>query len=140
MKASTVFDCLEVDLNQQHDIMGNSLIIEKTNNCTFDLKRIYYIYNVPAGQERGRHAHKILQQLIIAVCGSFDLIVDDGKAKKKFKLNSPTKGIQMPSGLWRELKNFSTDSVCLVICSNEYDESDYIRNYQDFLNFKLDKQ
>ena len=140
MRASTVFDCLNIDLKQIETLRGSITSVENTNDFLFDFKRVYYLYDIPRGEYRGGHAHKDLQQVFVAISGSFDLIVDDGKAKKTFTLNSPSKAVQMPSGLWRELVNFSSGSVCLVICSSMYDEDDYLRNYQDFLNFKLIKQ
>ena len=139
MRASTVFDCLNIDLKQIETLRGSITSVENTNNFLFEFKRVYYLYDIPGGENRGGHAHKDLQQLFVAISGSFDLIVDDGKAKKIFTLNSPSKAVQMPSGLWRELVNFSSGSVCLVLCSDMYDENDYLRNYQDFLNFKLIK-
>lgn len=140
MRESTVFDCLNIDLKQIKTLRGGITSVEKTNDFLFDFKRVYYLYDIPGGEDRGGHAHKDLQQVIVAVSGSFDLIVDDGKAKKTFTLNSPSKAVQMPSGLWRKLVNFSSGSVCLVLCSDIYDEKDYLRNYQDFLSFKLINQ
>lgn len=134
MRASTVFDCLNIDLKQIETLRGSITSVENTNDFLFDFKRVYYLYDIPGGEYRGGHAHKDLQQVFVAISGSFDLIVDDGKAKKTFTLNSPSKAVQIPSGLWRELVNFSSGSVCLVLCSDIYDENDYIRNYQDFLN------
>ena len=140
MRESTIFDCLNIDLKQIQTLRGGITSVENINDFLFALKRVYYLYDIPGGEDRGGHAHKDLKQVIVAVSGSFDLIVDDGKAKKTFTLNSPSKAVQMPSGLWRELKNFSSGSVCLVLCSDMYNENDYIRNYQDFLNFKIIKQ
>jgi len=134
MRASTVFDCLNIDLKQIGTLRGSITSVENANDFLFDFKRVYYLYDIPGGEYRGGHAHKDLQQVFVAISGSFDLIVDDGKAKKTFTLNSPSKAVQIPSGLWRELVNFSSGSVCLVLCSDIYDENDYIRNYQDFLN------
>jgi hypothetical protein len=94
------------------------------------------LYDVPGGESRGGHAHKKLQQLIIAASGSFDLTIDDGEAKRTFQLNRPNVGVLMPSGLWRELNNFSSGSICLVLASEEYDEDDYIRVYKEFQKFK----
>ena len=140
MRESTIFDCLNIDLKQIQTLRGGITSVENINDFLFALKRVYYLYDIPGGEDRGGHAHKDLKQVIIAVSGSFDLIVDDGKAKKIFTLNSPSKAVHMPSGLWRKLVNFSSGSVCLVLCSDIYDEKDYLRNYQDFLNFKLIEQ
>lgn len=140
MRESTIFDCLNIDLKQIQTHKGGIISVEIINDFLFSIKRVYYLFDIPGGEDRGGHAHKDLKQLIVAVSGSFELIVDDGKAKKIFTLNSPSKAVQMPSGLWRELKNFSSGSVCLVLCSDFYNENDYIRNYQDFLNFKIIKQ
>jgi len=103
----------------------------------FEIKRVYYLYDIPGGLSRGGHAHKDLQQLIIALSGSFDLIVDDGKVKRTFNLTQPNKGVYMPAGLWRDLDNFSSGSICMVLASLEYSEDDYIRDYEEFKIYKL---
>ena len=97
---------------------------------------MYYLYDVPSDAYRGGHAHRKLIQFIIPLSGSFDVILDDGKSKKRVMMNKPNKGILIPTGLWRELDNFSSGAVCLILASEEFDESDYIRDYQDFLNYK----
>jgi hypothetical protein len=102
----------------------------------FEVKRVYYLYDIPGGESRGGHAHKSLQQLIIAASGSFDLILDDGKVKRTFQLNRPYIGVLMPAGLWRELDNFSSGSICLVLASKPYEESDYLRDYYEFKKYK----
>jgi oxalate decarboxylase/phosphoglucose isomerase-like protein (cupin superfamily) len=102
----------------------------------FDIHRVYYLYDVPGGESRGGHAHKALHQVIIAASGSFDLIVDDGRIKRTFHLARPYIGVYMPPGLWRELDNFSTGSICLVLASHVYENEDYIRYYDEFLYFK----
>ena len=133
---STVFDCSVIDLPREYNPSGSITALNNGVEILFDVKRIYYLYDVPGGESRGGHAHKKLQQLIIAVSGSFDLIVNDGEAKRTFHLNRPNVGVLMPSGLWRELNNFSSGSICLVLASEEYDEDDYIRVYKDFQIFK----
>ena len=137
MKKSTVFDCKVIELPKNHRDKGNITAVNSLIEVPFSVNRIYYLYDVPGGESRGGHAHKELQQVIIAVSGSFDLIIDDGKNKKTFNLNRPHSGVLMPKGLWRELDNFSSGSICLVLASLKYDEEDYIRNYEDFLKLKL---
>ncbi|WP_370100246.1 sugar 3,4-ketoisomerase [Xanthomarina gelatinilytica] len=114
---------------------GNLSVIEK--DCIpFSVKRVYYLYDVPSNAYRGGHAHKNLYQFLIALSGSFDVVLDDGNQKTKITLNKPNKGLLIPNGIWRELENFSSGSVCLVLASEEYDESDYIRKYKKFLSYK----
>ena len=133
MRNNKISDCALIDLPKIENRSGNITAIENNLDIPFEVKRIYYLYDIPSGESRGGHAHVNLQQLIIAVSGSFEFIVDDGNKKKKISLNTPNKGLLMPSGLWRELVNFSSGCVCLVLCSDFYDENDYIRDYQDFL-------
>ncbi len=102
----------------------------------FEIKRVYYLYNVPSGSERGGHAHKNLKQLFVALSGSFDVVLKDGYSEKIIKLNKPNFGLLIPTGIWRELQNFSSGSVCLVLASAEFDEEDYIRDFEDFELFK----
>ena len=135
-KTTSIFDCSIITLDKNHRVKGNLTAINNFSELPFDVKRVYFLYDVPGGEARGGHAHKELQQLIVAASGSFDLIVDDGKVKRTFHLNRPYQGILMPSGLWRELNNFSSGSICLVLASHEYSEDDYIRQYSDFLNYK----
>ncbi len=111
--------------------MGSLSFVEK-EIIPFSIKRVYYLYDVPFNGERGGHAHKDLFQVLIALNGSFELLLDDGSNTKKILLDSPNIGLYIPNGIWREMNNFSTNSVCLVLASEDYDENDYIRNYQDF--------
>ena len=111
--------------------MGSLSFIEK-KIIPFSIKRVYYLYDVPLNGERGGHAHKHLFQVLIALNGSFELLLDDGSNTKKILLESPNVGLYIPNGIWREMNNFSKNSVCLVLASEDYDEDDYIRNYQDF--------
>jgi uncharacterized RmlC-like cupin family protein len=111
--------------------MGSLSFIEK-EIIPFSIKRVYYLYDVPFNGERGGHAHKDLFQVLIALNGSFELLLDDGSNTKKILLDSPNIGLYIPNGIWREMNNFSKNSVCLVLASEDYDENDYIRNYQDF--------
>ena len=130
-------DCKLIELPKNHREKGNISAINLMEEIPFIINRIYYLYDVHGGESRGGHAHKELQQFIIAASGSFDLIIDDGRNKKIFNLNRPYSGVLLPKGLWRELDNFSSGSICLVLASLIYDESDYIRNYEDFIKLKL---
>jgi oxalate decarboxylase/phosphoglucose isomerase-like protein (cupin superfamily) len=114
------------------DVRGNLSFIEENKQIPFPIKRIYYLYDVPSGATRGGHAHKELEQIIIALSGSFDVILDDGFSKKSFFLNRPHYGLYIPPGIWREIENFSSNSVTLSLVSKFYDESDYIRDYNVF--------
>lgn len=136
MKNSTVFDCTLLELPKNHTLNGNITAVNNFQEIPFDIKRVYYLYDVPGGEARGGHGHKELQQCIIAASGSFDLIVDDGKVKRTFHLNRPYQGVLMPAGLWRELDNFSSGSICLVLASTPYEESDYLRDYDEFKKYK----
>jgi hypothetical protein len=136
MKQTSVFDCSLIELPKNHTISGNITAVNNGFEVPFDVKRVYYLYDVPGGESRGGHAHRELKQFIIAASGSFDLIVDDGKTKRTFHLNRPYMGVLMPSGIWREINNFSSGAICLVLASHPYNESDYLRNYADFLKWK----
>jgi hypothetical protein len=136
MKNSKISDCQLIDLPQVHKVAGNITALNNGREINFDIKRIYYLYDVPGGEARGGHGHKELQQLIVAGSGSFDIHIDDGSEKKTFHLSRPYKGLLMPPGLWRELDNFSSGAICLVLASTLYAEEDYIRNYADFVNYK----
>ena len=129
----TINRCKLIDLPKIYDIRGSLIPIESSSTIPFKIKRIYYIYDVPVGSGRGGHAHKELEQLFIAISGSFDVILDDGKATKKFNLNRPDVGLYVSPMMWRTLENFSPNSVCLVIASLVFDENDYFRSYNDYL-------
>lgn len=133
---SSVFDCSIIQLPRVHNRSGNITVIQNSKVLPFEVKRVYYLFDVPGGESRGGHAHKELQQIIIAASGSFDIIIDDGRTKRTFHLSRPYMGLLMPAGLWRELDNFSSGSICLVLASHNYDETDYFRDYQEFLNFR----
>jgi len=122
-----------VDLPKITDQRGNLTFVEGGQHVPFDINRVYYLYDVPGGSERGGHAHKELQQLIIAMSGSFDVVLNDGTEKKRFHLNRSYYGLYVPTMLWRELDNFSSGAVCMVLASNHYDEKDYYREYSDYL-------
>ena len=122
----------EIDLPKIIDERGNLSFIEAPRNIPFDIKRVYWIYDVPGGEKRGGHAYKNLHELIIAISGSFDITIDTGKEVKKFTLNRSYKGVYIPKMVWRSLDNFSTNSLCLILASNAFDREDYIRDYNDF--------
>lgn len=124
-----------MELPKINDARGNLSVIEG-NTVPFDLKRVYYLYDVPSGSERGGHAHKVQQEFLIAISGSFDVVIKDGNSKKIITLNKPNFGLLIVSGIWRELENFSSGAVCLVLASDVFDEADYIRDYSEFKLFK----
>ncbi len=137
MNKNTVYDCSIIELDRHHsDRKGNISVVENNKDVPFDVKRVYYLYDVPGGESRGAHAHKELSQLIIAASGSFTVTLDDGNVKRSFLLNRPYQGLYVKPGIWRDLDDFSSGSVCLVLASHEYDANDYIRNYDEFLNLK----
>ncbi len=121
-----------IDLPKIADQRGNLTFIEGDRHIPFPLRRTYYLYDVPAGAMRGGHAHKRTEEFIIAASGSFTVVLDDGKKRRKYFLNRPHYGLYVPQLIWRELENFSSGSICLVVASEEYDESDYYREYDDF--------
>lgn len=131
-----ISDCKLIELPRINDARGNLSFIESGNHIPFDIQRVYYLYDVPGGAERGGHAHKGLQQLIIAMSGSFDVILDDGREKKRVHLNRSYNGLYVCPMMWRELDNFSSGSVCMVLASSKYDESDYYRDYAEFIKAK----
>lgn len=125
--------CRSIALPKISDPRGNLTFIEGGTHVPFDIRRVYYLYDVPGGAERGGHAHKGLHQLIIAMSGSFDVVLDDGNAKVRHHLNRSYSGLYVCPMIWRELDNFSSGSVCMVLASNKYDEADYYRDYADYL-------
>jgi dTDP-4-dehydrorhamnose 3,5-epimerase-like enzyme len=133
---SSIYDCCIIELNQIHNRSGNITSVENRINIPFDVRRIYYLYDVPGGAERGGHAHKDLQQLIVAASGCFEVVLDDGKNKKVVELNRPYYGLHVVPGIWRELINFSSGAICLVMASHKYDKNDYLREYNNFIAFK----
>lgn len=132
-----VFDCTMVELDRHHsDRKGNLTVVENGETLPFDVKRVYYLYDVPGGENRGAHAHKELSQLIIAASGSFRVTLDDGKCKRSFFLNRPYQGLYVKPGMWRDLEDFSSGAICMVLASDVYLVEDYIRDYQEFLKFR----
>ena len=126
-------DCRLVDLPKISDPRGNLSFIESGRHIPFDFKRVYYLYDVPGGSDRGAHAHKTLHQFVVAMSGSFDVVLDDGKKRRRFHLNRSYKGLYISPMMWRDLDNFSSGAVCMVLASAHYDEADYIRDYEKFL-------
>ena len=125
-------DCRILDLPRIMDTRGNLTFIEENQHVPFPIQRVYYLYDVPGGAERGGHAHKALHQLIIAISGSFDVVLDDGHEKQRHHLNRSYFGLYVCPMIWRELDNFSSGSVCLVLASRHYDEDDYYRDYTEY--------
>ena len=137
MEKFNVFDCSIIELDKHHsDRKGNLTVVQNGETLPFDVKRVYYLYDVPGGEERGAHAHRDLSQFIIAASGSFTVTLDDGKCKRSFFLNRPYQGLYVKPGLWRDLEDFSSGAVCMVLASEEYNVEDYIRDYDKFLEYR----
>jgi len=133
---NSVYDCVILPLSKIHNRAGNITIVEGQSNIPFDVRRIYYLYDIPGGEDRGGHAHKELYQLIVAASGSFNVLLDDGQNKKIVTLNRPDYGLLVVPGIWRELCEFSSGAICLVLASHKYDKNDYIRDYDQFIIFR----
>lgn len=129
----SIKDCKIIELPKISDPRGNLSFIESGQHIPFDIKRVYYLYDVPGGSDRGSHAHQNLHQFIVAMSGSFDVLLDDGKEKKRFHLNRSYNGLYICPMIWRFLDNFSSGAVCMVLASSHYEEDDYIRDYSEFL-------
>ena len=123
-----------IDIPKINNTKGNIGVIEN-DTIPFEIKRVYYLFDVPSGAKRGGHAHKKLKQVLIAISGSFDVVLKNGKSKEIITLNRPDKGLLIENNIWRELQNFSSGSVCLVLASEEFSEDDYIRSYKDYISF-----
>ncbi len=136
LNKNTVFDCSVIDISKIHNEAGNITVVENDKNIPFHVKRIYYLYDVPAGEARGGHAHYELEQYIIAASGSFDVVLNDGVNKRRISLNRPYMALHIVPGLWRELDNFSSGSITMVLASEVYEEKDYIRDYNTYLKKK----
>lgn len=141
MEKYSVFDCSIIELDRHHsDRKGNLTVVENGVSLPFDVKRVYYLYDVPGGEERGSHAHRDLEQLIVAASGSFTVTLDDGKCKRSFFLNRPYMGLYVKPGMWRDLSDFSSGAVCMVLASDIYYPEDYIRDYTDFLKYRKETE
>lgn len=136
MNKNTVYDCSIIELSKHSHANGNITVVENNISVPFSTKRVYYLYDVPGGESRGAHAHKDLYQLIVAASGSFTVTLDDGNVKRTFILNRPYQGLMVVPGIWRNLDDFSSGAVCMVLASDVYTEDDYIREYSEFLEFK----
>lgn len=136
MKKSKVYDCTIIELSKHHAPQGNISVVENNRDVPFETKRVYYLYDVPGGESRGAHAHRELSQLIVAASGSFRVTLDDGNVKRSFMLNRPYQALYVKPGIWRDLDDFSSGAVCMVLASEVYQKEDYIRDYQEFLKFR----
>lgn len=126
--------CRLIDFPRIEDVRGNLTFIEETRHVPFEFRRVYYLYDVPGGASRGGHAHKALHQVLIAMSGSFDVMLDDGKNQQRFHLNRSYFGLYLPAMIWREIDNFSSGSVCMVLASEFFSEEDYYRDHNDFID------
>lgn len=138
MKKTSVYDCSVIELPKIKNRAGNITPITNSENIPFDVKRIFYIYDIPGGEDRGAHAHKECHQFLVAASGSFEIEMNDGVNKRTVTLNRPYYGLHVPPGIWAAEKGFSSGAVCLVLTSHKYDEEDYLRKYEDYLKF-IDK-
>ena len=133
-KRYSIYDCSVIHFPKIHNRAGNITAIQNNIEIPFGISRVYYLYDVPGGETRGAHAHKQLEQVIIAASGSFDVTIDDGKNKKTVQLNRPNFGLHIKPYMWRDLSNFSSGAICLVLASHLYEAEDYLRDYDEFLN------
>lgn len=138
IKKSTIYDCSIIEFNKIKNRAGNISPIEAFVNIPFEIERIFYLYDIPGGEDRGAHAHKECHQLLIAASGSFDIELNDGKNKRTVALNRPYFGLHIPPGIWAAEKSFSSGSICLVLASHKYNEKDYIRDYNEYLTAKYE--
>lgn len=129
---SSIDDCRVIELSKHHHENGNLSVVQGGDDLPFDIKRVYYLYDVPGGEERGGHSHRRLQQFVVAISGSFDVVIDDGARTRRVTLNRPYMGLHIVPGIWRVLDNFSSGAVCMVVASEFYDEADYVRDYAAF--------
>lgn len=134
-KKKSVYDCNCIILPKIHFPSGNITYVENFNEIPFSIKRVFYLYDIPGGESRGAHAHKQCHQFLVALSGSFEVTLYDGKIQRTVYLNNPTRGLHILPGIWASEVNFSSGAVCLVLASHSYDENDYIRNYDNYLSF-----
>jgi dTDP-4-dehydrorhamnose 3,5-epimerase-like enzyme len=139
MKETTIDDCRIIELGRHHGAKGNLTEVENGKIAGFDTERVFFIYDIPGGASRGGHAHKTLRELIIAASGSFDVYVNDGTREKTFHLNRPSQALLLSEGVWEELRDFSSGAVALVLASQHYDSEDYIRDFEQFIDYKREK-
>ncbi len=132
----TVYNCDIIQLKKIQNRSGNITSLENSSDIPFDINRIFYLYDIPGGESRGAHAHKECHQFLIAASGAFEVLLDDGKIKRQVLLNRPDIGLHIPPGIWASEVNFSSGAICLVMASHQYQEEDYIRNYEIYLNYK----
>ncbi|MDE5555491.1 MAG: FdtA/QdtA family cupin domain-containing protein [Muribaculaceae bacterium] len=137
---SHIDDCRIIDINTFEHANGRLTVMENLATSPINIKRVYYLYDLPAGAERGGHSHIVTREFVIPLAGSFDVVVDDGRRTKRVSLNNPSRGLLLPAGIWRTLDNFSSGSICLVLASEKYDESDYVREYEDFKQLTAEKR
>ncbi len=136
MKEATIDDCRIIELGRHHGSKGNLTEVENGKLAGFDTRRVFFIYDIPGGASRGGHAHKTLRELIIATSGSFDVYINDGTREKTIHLNRPSQALLLSAGVWEELRNFSSGAVALVLASEHYEPEDYIRNFDEFIEYK----
>jgi dTDP-4-dehydrorhamnose 3,5-epimerase-like enzyme len=132
---NTIDNCRIIELPKIHDPRGNLSFIEEENHAPFKIKRAYWIYDVPGGEVRGGHAFKNQHEMIVAISGSLDVVINDGASRKTFSLNRSYYGLYIPPGIWRQMENFSTNSLALVLSSTEFDDTDYIRDFEEYINY-----
>lgn len=135
-REATVYDCFLVELPKIANRSGNITVLQYGDNCPFDVKRLFYLYDIPGGASRGGHGHRTLHQLIVAAGGSFEVLVDDGRNRRSIMLNRPYFGLHVVPGIWAQLHNFSSGSICLCLASDVYNEADYLRDYDSFARWK----
>jgi len=138
-KKTTVYHCNLITLNKIRDRRGNITPIHNSSEIPFDIKRVFYLYDVPGGEDRGAHAHRFCQQFLVAASGSFEILLDDGVVKRLVQLNRPYMGLYIPPYIWASEVNFSSGAICLVLASEKYNADDYIRDYDEFLKLKIEK-
>lgn len=136
MKEASIYDCSIIELPRLKNRAGNITVVNNNDNIPFEIKRVFYIYDIPGGEDRGAHSHKNCHQFLVAVSGSFEVEMNDGTNKRTITLNRPYYGLHIPPGIWAAEKGFSSGAVCLVLASHKYDEKDYIRDYENFKAYK----